>query len=184
MWEEQYSDGKQRIVQKIGCKSKETLKEDSKFPEWKRYDDWHYQVHKSILRPMRKSSNEHIWTSTFEPQMFNSGTDCYERQNSQCNQIFTFIIKWLACNDSSLTSFTNSQIDCYIPFFYNHCWQGVDTSSHCSRPWSMLLDNLLQISPSDFSLQQQFGFFITFSVSGTWLHSSFLYSYFSSSHLD
>jgi len=89
VWEQQYSDGKQRILQKIGCKSKETLKEDSKFLEWKRYDDWHYQVHKSMLRPMRKSSNGHIWTSTFEPQMVNSGTDRHERQNSQCNQIFS-----------------------------------------------------------------------------------------------
>jgi hypothetical protein len=52
---------------------------------------------------------EHIWTSTFEPQMFDSGTDHYERQNSQCNQIFTFIIKWLACNDSSLTTSTPCQ---------------------------------------------------------------------------
>jgi hypothetical protein len=35
--------------------------------------------------------------------------------------------------------FTNSQIDCYIPFFYTHCRQGVDEVSDESLQASHLM---------------------------------------------
>ncbi len=43
----------------------------------------------------------------------------------------------LQCQEVNV--FTNSQIDCYIPFFYTHCWQGVDVVSEESLQASHLM---------------------------------------------